>query len=157
MFLLFFFKNFNFVLCNFSVRTLKCKKKYFFKFFAHEKLKKPPKKVAQNLPRPLFPTVQPRHQPTAQNWFSILRNFGTRHLFSYLWSGSGRTRTKAQKKILIQKWLRCINLQEKLPNKCLYWKTPNLIWNQKVQVRIRFGSYPDLVEPKPKPKKDPDT
>ena len=105
----------------------------------------------------LFPTVQPRHQPTAQNWFSILRNFGTRHLFSYLWSGSGRTRTKAQKKILIQKWLRCINLQEKLPNKCLYWKTPNLIWNQKVQVRIRFGSYPDLVEPKPKPKKDPDT
>ena len=53
--------------------------------FSHEKLKKPPKKVAQNRPRPLFPTVQPRPQPTAQNWFPILRNFGTRHLFSYLW------------------------------------------------------------------------
>ena len=56
----------------------KIQKKFFF---AHEKLKKPPKKVAQNRPRPLFPTVQPRPQPTAQNWFSILRNFGTRHLF----------------------------------------------------------------------------
>ena len=43
------------------------KKIFFFKFFAHEKLKKTPKKVAQNRPRPLFPTVQPRHQPTAQN------------------------------------------------------------------------------------------
>ena len=47
-------------------------------------MKKTPKKVAQNRPRPLFPTVQPRPQPTAQNWFSISRNFGTRHLFSYL-------------------------------------------------------------------------
>ena len=36
-------------------------------FFAHEKLKKPPKKVAQNRPRPLFPANQPRPQPTAQN------------------------------------------------------------------------------------------
>ena len=38
-----------------------------FFFFAHEKLKKPPKKVAQNWPRPLFSMVQPRPQPTAQN------------------------------------------------------------------------------------------
>ena len=52
--------------------------------FAHEKLKKPPKKVAQNQPRPLFPTNQPRPQPTAKNWFFISWNFGTRHLFSYL-------------------------------------------------------------------------
>ena len=43
-------------------------------------------KVAHNRPRPFYFTVQPRPQPTAQNWFSILRNFGTRHLFSYLWS-----------------------------------------------------------------------
>ena len=28
--------------------------------------------------------VQPRPQPTAQNWFFILWNLGTRHLFSYL-------------------------------------------------------------------------
>ena len=66
------------------------KKKFKFFFFAHEKLKKPPKKVAQNQPRPLFPTVQPRPQPTAQNRFSISWNFGTRHLFSYLWVSSIR-------------------------------------------------------------------
>ena len=73
---------FTFFQCNFSVRTLQC---FQFFFFAHEKLKKPPKKVAQNRPRPLFPTVQPRPQPTAQNWIFILWNLGTRHLFSYLW------------------------------------------------------------------------
>ena len=50
-------------------------------FFAHEKLKKTPKKVAHNRPKPLYSTVQ----PTAENWFSILWNLGTRHLFSYLW------------------------------------------------------------------------
>ena len=71
------------------------KKNDFFFFFAHEKLKKPHKKVAQNRPRPLFPTNQPRPQPTAQNWFSISWNFGTRHLFSYLcflykWKSSTR-------------------------------------------------------------------
>ena len=60
-----------FVSCNFLVRTLQCKKNQKKIFFAHEKLKKPPKKVAQNQPRPLFPTVQPRPQPTAQNRFSI--------------------------------------------------------------------------------------
>ena len=43
------------------------------------------KKVAHNRPRPFYSTVQPRPQPTAQNWFSILWNLGTRHLFSYLW------------------------------------------------------------------------
>ena len=54
---------FTFFQCNFSVRTLQC----FQFFFAHEKLKKTPKNDAQNWPRPLFPTVQPRSQPTAQN------------------------------------------------------------------------------------------
>ena len=34
-------------------------------FFAHEKLKKPPKKVAHNQPRPFYSTVQPR--PTANS------------------------------------------------------------------------------------------
>ena len=59
---------FTFILCNFinflSIKT---------------------SKVAHNRPRPFFPTVQPRLQPTAQNWFSISWNLGTRHLFSYLW------------------------------------------------------------------------
>ena len=36
-------------------------------------------------PWPFYPTVQPRLQPTAQNWVFILWNLGTRHLFSYLW------------------------------------------------------------------------
>ena len=79
----FFFFRF---LCSFLVRTLHYSffKKLKKKFFDPEKVKKPPKKVAQNRPRPLFPTVQPRPQPTAQNQFPILRTFGTRHLFSYL-------------------------------------------------------------------------
>ena len=42
-------------------------------------------KVAHNRPRPFYFTVQPRPQPTAQNWFFISWNLGTRHLFSYLW------------------------------------------------------------------------
>ena len=48
-------------------------------------MKKQASKVTHNRPRPFFPTVQPRQQPTAQNWFSISWNLGTRHLFSYLW------------------------------------------------------------------------
>ena len=76
----FFF--FTFFQCNFSVQTLQC---FQFFFFCPWKTEKTTQKVAQNRPRPLFPTVQPRPQPTVQNWFSILRNFGTRHLFSYLW------------------------------------------------------------------------
>jgi len=85
-----FFQNFFWKILTLFYATFQCgrynvkkiQKKFFF---AHEKLKKPPKKVAQNRPRPLFPTNQPRPQPTAQNWFSISWNFGTRHLFSYLW------------------------------------------------------------------------
>ena len=65
-------------------RTLQC----FFKknkiFFDPKKVKKLASKVAHNRPRPFYSTVQPRPQPTAQNWFSILWNLGTRHLFSYL-------------------------------------------------------------------------
>ena len=47
-------------------------------------MKKMPSKVAHNHPRPFYFTVQPRPQPTAQNWFFILWNLGTRHLSSYL-------------------------------------------------------------------------
>ena len=48
-------------------------------------MKKRASKFAHNRPRPFYFTVQPRPQPTAQNWFFILWNLGTRHLFSYLW------------------------------------------------------------------------
>ena len=37
---------FYFILCNFLVRTLQCKKKLKNKIFAHENMKKPPQKVA---------------------------------------------------------------------------------------------------------------
>ena len=44
-----------------------------------------PKKLLIIGPDPLSHSpVQPRPQPTAQNWFSISWNLGTRHLFSYL-------------------------------------------------------------------------
>ena len=85
-----FFQNFFWKILTLFYATFQCGRYNVKKiqkkiFFAHEKLKKPPKKVAQNRPRPLFPTNQPRPQPTAQNCFSISWNFGTRHLFSYLW------------------------------------------------------------------------
>ena len=48
-------------------------------------MKNPLSKVAHNWLRPFYFTVKPRPKPTAQNWFFILRNLGTRHLFSYLW------------------------------------------------------------------------
>ena len=47
-------------------------------------MKKRATKVAHNQPRPFYFTVQPRTTATAQNWFFILWNLGTRHLFSYL-------------------------------------------------------------------------
>ena len=53
-----------------SYATFQCgrynvKKNLKKSFFAHEKLKKPPKKVAHNRPRPFYSTVQPR--PTANS------------------------------------------------------------------------------------------
>ena len=53
-------------------------------FFDPEKVKKLSSKVAHNRLRPFYSTVQPRTQPTAQNWFSILWNLRTRHLLFYL-------------------------------------------------------------------------
>ena len=41
-------------------------------FFDPEKVKKQAKKVAHNRPRPFFKTVQPRPQPTAQIFISVL-------------------------------------------------------------------------------------
>ena len=54
-------------------------------FFVNRNFTKWDSKVAHNQPRPFYLTVQPRPQPTAQNWFFILWNLGTRHLVSYLW------------------------------------------------------------------------
>ena len=60
-------------------------KKKFKKVFDPGKVKKRASKIAHNWPRPFYSTVQTRPQPTAQNWFSVSWNRGTRHLFSYLW------------------------------------------------------------------------
>ena len=75
------------LLSNFSVRTLYYSvfKKKIKTIFDLEKVKKQASKIAHNRPRPFYFTVQPRPQPTAQNWFFILWNLGTGHLFSYLW------------------------------------------------------------------------
>ena len=80
-------------LCNFFLpffyATFQCGRYGVFKknlktFFDPEKVKKQASKVAHNRPTPFYFTVQPWPQTTAQNWFFILWNLGTRHLFSYL-------------------------------------------------------------------------
>ena len=72
--------------------------------FVHKNFKKQASKVAHNRPKPFYFTVQPRPQPTAQNWFFVLWNLGTRHLFSYLWL-KGRLR---HKKSRLQDYKHCI-------------------------------------------------
>ena len=61
------FKNFTLLYPTFQCWRYNLKKEKI----ANEKLKKPPKKVAHNWPNPFYSTVQPRPQPTTQNWFSI--------------------------------------------------------------------------------------
>jgi hypothetical protein len=85
----FFWLLFTFILCNFSVPTLKYFQKKFKLFFCPGNFKIRASKVAHNRPRPFYFTVQPRPQPTAHNQFFILWNLGTRHLFSYLWVNYG--------------------------------------------------------------------
>ena len=75
--------------CLYSMQLFSADPKIFSKklqinFLSMKTLKKTGLKVAHNWPRPFYFTVQPRPQPTAQNWFFILWNLGTRHLFSYL-------------------------------------------------------------------------
>ena len=53
-------------------------------FLTPKTWKKLPSKVAHNQPTPFYFTVHPRPQLTTQNYFFILKNLGTRHLFSYL-------------------------------------------------------------------------
>jgi hypothetical protein len=54
---------FTFVLCKFSVRTLKYFQKNFKLIFFHKNFKKLASNVAHNWPRPFYFTVQPRPQP----------------------------------------------------------------------------------------------
>ena len=67
----------------FSADPKICSKKK--KMFVHETYKNGPQKLLIiGGPNLFFFTVRPRPQLTAQNWFFILWNLGTRHLFSYL-------------------------------------------------------------------------
>ena len=82
---IFFFFNFvKKVLCNFSVRTLVFQKKIFNFFLTPKKWKNGPQKLLIIGPDPFISQSSPDQRPTAQNWFFILWNLGTRHLFSYL-------------------------------------------------------------------------
>ena len=81
-----FKKKFIRLLCNFSVRTLRCFQKKFRFFFDLEKVKKRASKVAHNRPRPFFPTVQPRPQPTAHSPKLIFHIMKSRDQISVLLS-----------------------------------------------------------------------
>ena len=79
-------KKITFILCNFSVRTLWCFQKKILTFFlTPKKWKNGPQKLLIIGPDPFISQSSPDQWPTAQNWFSISWNLGTRHLFSYLW------------------------------------------------------------------------
>ena len=53
-----------------------------------KKWKNGPQKLLIIGPDPFISQSSPDQWPTAQNWFSILWNLGTRHLFSYLCSAA---------------------------------------------------------------------
>ena len=56
------------------------------KFFWPRKCEKNwPQKLLMIDPDPFISQSSQDQRPKAQNWFFILRNLGTRHLFSYLW------------------------------------------------------------------------
>ena len=57
------------------------------RFLVPKKWKNGPQKLLIISPDPLISQSSPDQRPTAQNWFFILWNLGTRHLFSYLWDG----------------------------------------------------------------------
>ena len=57
---------------------------FFFNFLTPKKWKKGPQKLVIIGPDPFISQSSPDQWPTAQNWFFILWNLGTRHLFSYL-------------------------------------------------------------------------
>ena len=60
-------------------------KKKFKNFLTQKKWKNRPKKLLIIGPDPFISQSIPDQRPPAQNWFFILWNLGTRHLFSYLW------------------------------------------------------------------------
>ena len=75
---------FTFFLCN-SADAMVFSKKFKKKILAQKKWKNGPQKLLIICPDPFISQSSPDQRPKPQNWFFILRNLGTRHLFSYLW------------------------------------------------------------------------
>jgi len=77
LFKLFQKKNIKVILCNFSMRTLKCFLRNL-NFFSLKKLKKPPSKVAQNNSNPLFSLLpelpkRPKKNSCSKMWPTVYR------------------------------------------------------------------------------------
>ena len=68
----------------FSADAIVFSKKILKIFLTPEKWKNWPQKLLIIGPDPFISQSSPDQRPTAQNWFFILWNLGTRHLFSYL-------------------------------------------------------------------------
>ena len=73
----------------FFYATFQCGRYGVFKiilknFLTPKKWKNRPKKLLIIGPDPFISQSSPDQRPTAQNWFFISWNLGTRHLFSYL-------------------------------------------------------------------------
>ena len=106
----------------------------FFHFFGDhsgrtEKLhwKKHSKKLLIIGPNPFIPRSSP--QPTAQNWFFILWNLGTRHLFSYLclqvfqedcWTNGACLESVMTNQILAESTFACEDLCRQSPD-CVWF------------------------------------
>ena len=69
----------------FQCRCYSVFKKILKFFFDPKKWKNRPQKLLIIGPDPFISQSSPDLRPTAQIWFFILWNLGTRHLFSYLW------------------------------------------------------------------------
>ena len=69
----------------FSADAIVFSKKILNFFLTPKKWKNGPQKLLIIGPDPFISQSSPDQRPTAQNWFFILWNLGTRHLFSYLW------------------------------------------------------------------------
>ena len=68
----------------FSADAIVFLKKLKKKFLTPKKWKNGPQKLLIIGPDPFISQSSQHQRPTAQNWFFILWNLGTRHLFSYL-------------------------------------------------------------------------
>ena len=79
-------KNYKIIMQLFSADAIMFLKKFKKIFFTPKKWKNGPQKLLIIGPDPFISQSSPDQRPTAQNWFFILWNLGTRHLFSYLCS-----------------------------------------------------------------------